>query len=135
MRPNISSYNVVIDANAKSGDMDTAVEWLSKAQEAKLLPNIVTYNAVIDAGAKSGDMDLAVELLSKAQEAKLEPNIANYFSATLELPPQSHTQVMEEQHAQQSVQVQKVMERASKEMDHPIIDACLKSGDIEQVAE
>ena len=33
--------------------MEKAVEWLSKAQGAKLKPEIITYKVVIDASAKS----------------------------------------------------------------------------------
>ena len=59
----------------KSSDMEKAVEWLSKAQEARLKPEIITYNAVINACARSGDMDQAAECSSKAHEVGLNANI------------------------------------------------------------
>ena len=64
LKPNSISYMAVIDACAKSGDKEKAVEWLSKARKARLHPNIITYIGVIDACAKFGDMEKAVECLS-----------------------------------------------------------------------
>ena len=46
----------VIYACAKSGDIEKAVEWLTKVRQAGLKPDIITYNDVIDACAKSGDI-------------------------------------------------------------------------------
>ena len=55
LKPEIITYNAVIDACAKSGDMEEAVEWLSKTQEARLKPNVIAYNAVINAFAESAN--------------------------------------------------------------------------------
>ena len=80
LKPEIITYHAVIDACARSGGMWTAVEWLSKAQEARLEPEIMTYHAVIDACAKSGGMWTAVEWLSKALEARAEFEIMTYHA-------------------------------------------------------
>ena len=66
MKPGITTYNAVIDACAKSGEMER--EWLSKAQEIRLKPEIITYSAVINACAK----------FSKAQEARLHKETKNH---------------------------------------------------------
>ena len=92
-----TTYQEVITACLKSGDWAGIVEWLSKAQKAKLKPDTGplnanvdasaksdymdmadSYNAVIEASAKHGDMDMAFEWFFKAKEAGLNPDIGPY---------------------------------------------------------
>ena len=76
MKPNIITYTAVIDACAKSGDMEKAVEWLSKAEEAGLKPEIITYNAVINTCADSSDENVALNLLEAMSLSRVAPEAA-----------------------------------------------------------
>merc|ERR1711933_99119 len=76
LKPEIITYSAVINACAKSGDMEKAVEWLSKAQQARLKPEIITYNTVINACAEFGDKNVALNLVDAMSLSRVAPDAA-----------------------------------------------------------
>jgi Pentatricopeptide repeat domain len=69
-KPDTITYNVVINAWAKSGDQGAALETerlltrmhqLHQAGDKDIKPNVVTYGAVIDSYAKSGEKGAAAK--------------------------------------------------------------------------
>lgn len=53
--PDVYSYTSVIDACAKSGELDRALEVLEEMRRARVRPSLVTYNTVILACGGAGD--------------------------------------------------------------------------------
>ena len=53
VEPDVMSYNAVIDACARSGDVGRAERWLEQMGAAGLPPNVVSYSSVLHACAKA----------------------------------------------------------------------------------
>merc|ERR1711957_45381 len=56
--------------------MGKAVEWLSKAQVARLKPDIIAYTAVINTCADSSDENVALKLLEAMSLSRVAPEAA-----------------------------------------------------------
>ncbi|KAG6419082.1 hypothetical protein SASPL_121291 [Salvia splendens] len=91
-RPDVVSYNSLINCLGKNGDVDEAHMRLKEMQERVEMayslfdemlaegccPNIVTYNILLDCLEKSGRSAEAVDLYSKLKEEGLTPDSITY---------------------------------------------------------
>jgi len=74
-------YSSVIDACAKSGEVERAQQWFLKAEEAGIALDEISYNSVINACAKAGQANRASQWLLKAEEAGVALSVISYASA------------------------------------------------------
>ena len=63
LQADVVSYNAVIDACAKHGDVDRAEAWLRRVLRDGVQANVVSCNTVVDACAKHCDVDKAEALV------------------------------------------------------------------------
>ena len=61
--PNIVSYNSLIYACGRCGDVEGAGRWVTELEARGLVPRVTTYTAVVDACAKVGDAGFAEGVL------------------------------------------------------------------------
>lgn len=81
LTPDTISYNSVIHACAKKGDVRRAEHWLSKISAVRsdgVKANTISYNIVMDACAKANDPEGAENLLHRMLKEKLEANVVSY---------------------------------------------------------
>lgn len=84
--PDTISYNSVINAHARRGDLDAALRLLRRMTELELMggglvkPDLVTYNSVANAAAKRGDSLAAAEILKAMTKAGIAPALITYNS-------------------------------------------------------
>jgi len=79
VKANAVTYNAVMSACMKSGDVNRAEKWLKKMQDAGIHPDVVSYNTVITAFAKAGDLPRAEEWLQRMDEAGITPNLVPFL--------------------------------------------------------
>ena len=72
--PDEVTYNSVIHACAKKGEVQKAEQWFNWITKAKLCPNEVTYSSVIHACAEKGEVDKAEQWFERMTKAKLCPS-------------------------------------------------------------
>ncbi|KAL3904389.1 MAG: hypothetical protein SGARI_004940, partial [Bacillariaceae sp.] len=93
LRPNVDTYNVVLECHAKSGNIESGeraeiilreMETLSKAGDKDVKPNILSYNRVLNAWANSRNPtavtrsdSLILEMILK-QEPRIMPDTVSY---------------------------------------------------------
>ncbi len=75
--PDVITYNTVISACAKRGDMERLERWLARMEEENVVPNAITYTSVISACAKGGDVERNRMLAVKAICLPLLPRAAS----------------------------------------------------------
>lgn len=79
LRPNIRTFNSVIDIYAQKHDAVGAKQVFSEMKAAGLRPNVVTYTSLMDAMMKSGDMNGAMGMLEEMKAAGVRPNKVGKF--------------------------------------------------------
>lgn len=90
-RPNMLTYTIVMDAYAKSGEMDAGQKAEAFMHEMDLDPNLFCYNMVINAytcqGRREGAVDNAERILheieniyEKTQDESMKPDVITYTS-------------------------------------------------------
>lgn len=56
MKPDVISFNALVNAHSKAGDTSAAARWLVKMRsQYGVSPDVVTYNAMIDGCARKKD--------------------------------------------------------------------------------
>ncbi|CAN0573166.1 unnamed protein product, partial [Ectocarpus sp. 12 AP-2014] len=60
---NLVSYGICMDAYAKAGLWEKALELLAEARSQGLSPNIVTFTTAVEACASAGKFDVVLSLL------------------------------------------------------------------------
>ena len=80
--PDTISYNSVIHAFAKMGDVRSAEKWLLKMRENNVEPNTISYNTVIKAYSNTGKPSFfeAMKVADMMEEAGVQPNIITWNS-------------------------------------------------------
>ena len=63
LQPDTISYNSVIHAFAKQGDLRSAEKWLQKMRDESIEPNTISYNILLDTYVKA-DNSAAAEAWS-----------------------------------------------------------------------
>jgi pentatricopeptide repeat protein len=78
LKPNVTTYNTMIDAFSKGGNHEKAVELLSRMKEEGIKPNVVTYNSLI----KCHELDLSKvdSLFNEMIEERIKPTVVTYTS-------------------------------------------------------
>ncbi|CBI36966.3 unnamed protein product, partial [Vitis vinifera] len=85
LKPNLVTYNAVIDACGKGGvDFNRAAEifdemnLFSEMLYRGIEQDIFTYNTLLDAVCKGGQMDLAFQIMSEMPRKHIMPNVVTY---------------------------------------------------------
>jgi len=82
--PDVRSANILMNAHAKLGDIDSAQKLLEQMNSGngedlpKLEANLVTYNTLLDACQKAQDLDSAIHVKTQIHEAGLEADTRTY---------------------------------------------------------
>ena len=81
-KPNLHSYNFIIDSFARQGKVKQASHWLEKCAESKLRPDQITFGSLMKAYAKLGHTRDAALLLQRMVDSDLKPD-KRIFSSVL----------------------------------------------------
>merc|ERR1719265_636736 len=68
LKPDGVSFNSVIHACARQGNIKRAEHWLRKMQESGIEPNVISFNVIIDACMKADDAEEAEKWLARMLE-------------------------------------------------------------------
>lgn len=79
--PDVVSYNIVIRACAKKGDMQAAEWWLARMESKGIEATLCSYNTVLDACAKADNPDACEAWLQKMITRGVEANVISYATA------------------------------------------------------
>merc|ERR1712151_1419067 len=80
IKPDVVSFNTVINSHAKNDDPVSAMSWLRNLEAANLVPNIVSYNTVVGAYARVGDPYTVADVLEEMTSVSLDPNVVTWTS-------------------------------------------------------
>ena len=82
IRKTVATFQRVISACARAGEVGTAKNLLQKAKQQGLTPNIACYNSVIQACASTARWKEALSILDQCHfEPGVEPDIITYTNA------------------------------------------------------
>ncbi|KAL1915144.1 uncharacterized protein VTP21DRAFT_7625 [Calcarisporiella thermophila] len=76
--PNVRTYNLLIDANIKSGRREEAFNLFQAMQAEHLEPDVVTYTQLLQTYADTADLRGAMSLFKQMQEKGVKPNIVSF---------------------------------------------------------
>lgn len=80
-KPDSVSYNLVIRACAKQGDLKGAERWFSHMEAESVEATLCSYNTVLDACAKTGNCEACESWLQKMLDKGIRPSIISYATA------------------------------------------------------
>lgn len=80
-RPDAVSYNLVIRAYAKKGDIQGSENWLRRMKASGVEATVCTYNTILDACAKGDNAEACEKWLAKMLATGLEANVISYATA------------------------------------------------------
>lgn len=82
IKADVLAYNSLINAYAKKGLTDMAVQMLARMDSAKpaIRPSVVTFNTLIDASARTGSVQQAKSMMEELIRRGLKPNERTYSS-------------------------------------------------------
>merc|ERR1719498_1860694 len=80
--PDVVSYNTIITACAKAGDLELAEEWLNRMEKAGIKPNLVPFLCMIQSHSCQGHVRDVERLFSQALQRRLRPD-ARFVSAII----------------------------------------------------
>ncbi len=109
------SYNTIINTAAKNGDPATAVECLTKMENANLTPSVMTFSSVLDAFASRGDTKEVQRWWGRMLAARISPTTATYNAVVKTLSRISVEETEESQHTIQENEVQSNVEQPKKQ--------------------
>lgn len=78
VKPDIVSYNSLIDVYCKSKEMDKAYQVFDKMQEEDISPDVITFTSLIGGLGLSGQPDKARDVLIEMKENGCYPDVAAY---------------------------------------------------------
>ncbi|KAJ8429498.1 hypothetical protein Cgig2_020554 [Carnegiea gigantea] len=81
VKPDIVSYNCLIDVYCKSKEMDKAYQVFDKMQEGGISPDVITFTSLIGGLGLSGQPDKARDVLKEMREYGCHPDAAAYNAA------------------------------------------------------
>lgn len=76
--PSVENFSVVVDAFAKQGQVDKALELMEEMKDLEVPPSVVTYSSAMHAWTKAGNLDQAASTLSKMMQIRLAPDGVAY---------------------------------------------------------
>ena len=80
-RRDVVSWNTMIDAYAKQGDIAGAERALARMEQKGVAADVVSYSTVIDAYAKEGDIAGAERALARMEQKGVAANVVSYSTA------------------------------------------------------
>ncbi|XP_057846094.1 pentatricopeptide repeat-containing protein At5g61990, mitochondrial-like [Cryptomeria japonica] len=80
LTPNAITYNHLIDAHCKIGEIDKALKHFSNMKVAGISPNVVTYSKLIDFFFKKNKLDMALSMLNEMRTKDLVLDVFTYDS-------------------------------------------------------
>merc|ERR1719420_861854 len=78
--PDVVSYNTIITACAKAGNLELAEEWLNRMEKAGIKPNLVQFLCMIQSHSCQGHVRDVERLFSQVLQRRLRPD-ARFVSA------------------------------------------------------
>jgi pentatricopeptide repeat protein len=79
--PDAVSYNLVIRAFAKQGDLKGAEHWLARMEEKRIKATPCSYNTMLDACAKTDNAEACEAWLQKMLDKGVAPSVISYSTA------------------------------------------------------
>lgn len=76
--PSVENFSVVVDAFAKQGQVDKALELMEEMKDLEVPPSVVTYSSAMHAWTKAGNLDRAASTLTKMMQIRLAPDGVAY---------------------------------------------------------
>lgn len=76
--PDVISYNSIVHACAREGDIPSAEQWFARMKVKGVEPNVITYNILMDACAKRDDPEGAEAWLESMIQNGVDPNEVSY---------------------------------------------------------
>jgi pentatricopeptide repeat protein len=80
--PDVVSYNTLITALAKAGDLVKAEEWLQRMEDAGITPNLVPFLCMIMVNSQQGNVREVERLSAQVMRRRLKPD-ARFVSAII----------------------------------------------------
>lgn len=80
-KPDAVSFNLVIRAYARKGDVRGAEKWLSRMEDRGIQATVCSYNTVLDACAKADNAEACESWLQRMLDKKVEANVISYATA------------------------------------------------------
>ncbi|KAF3436577.1 hypothetical protein FNV43_RR23669 [Rhamnella rubrinervis] len=81
VKPDVVSYNCLIDVYCKGREMDKAFKMVDKMREVEVLPDVITYTSIIGGLGLAGQPDKARNVLKEMKEYGCYPDVAAYNAA------------------------------------------------------
>ncbi|KAF8387619.1 hypothetical protein HHK36_026272 [Tetracentron sinense] len=81
VKPDIVSYNCLVDVYCKSREMDKAFKVVIKMKEEEISPDVITYTSIIGGLGLIGQPDKARDVLKDMKEYGFYPDVAAYNAA------------------------------------------------------
>uniref|UniRef100_A0A0A9FCP6 Pentatricopeptide repeat-containing protein n=1 Tax=Arundo donax TaxID=35708 RepID=A0A0A9FCP6_ARUDO len=79
VRPDVISYNILIDGHCLVGGMDETMKLLGGMVSVGLKPNVVTYSILLHGFCKAGRIDDASSLFRETTELHLELSLIERY--------------------------------------------------------
>ena len=73
VRPDATTYNILLDAYTKANMSDKAEDLLRHMQSAKIKPDKVTYNTLMNCYTSVGDLDKAGDVMESMLRRRMRP--------------------------------------------------------------
>jgi pentatricopeptide repeat protein len=80
LQPNSITYNALISAYNKAGQLDKVMETFHQMVAAECACNVITYSALISAAERAGQWQLALDLFERMPQDNIVPNTITYNS-------------------------------------------------------
>ncbi|XP_031484967.1 putative pentatricopeptide repeat-containing protein At1g02420 [Nymphaea colorata] len=80
-RPDIVSYNCLVDVLCKNKEMEKAYKTLAEMREMEIYPDLLTYTSIVGGLGLVGQPDKACDILKEMQEHGCGPDAAAYNAA------------------------------------------------------
>ncbi|PKI64292.1 hypothetical protein CRG98_015315 [Punica granatum] len=81
VKPDIVTYNSLIDMYCKGREMDKAYKVVEKMKEEDIMPDVITYTSIIGGLGLIGQPDKARDVLKEMKEYGVYPDVAAYNAA------------------------------------------------------
>ncbi|XVF72794.1 hypothetical protein PTKIN_Ptkin12aG0148700 [Pterospermum kingtungense] len=81
VKPDVVSYNCLVDVYCKGREMDKAYRVVEKMRDEELWPDVITYTSIIGGLGLIGQPDKARDLLKEMKEHGCYPDVAAYNAA------------------------------------------------------
>ncbi|CAN1183523.1 Putative pentatricopeptide repeat-containing protein At1g02420 [Linum perenne] len=78
VKPDVVSYNSLIDAYCKGGELNKAYETMEKMSDEDISPDVITHTSIIGALGLAGQPDKARHVLKEMREYGCYPDVAAY---------------------------------------------------------